>query len=361
MMRPAAPARIVAASLIAVALAACSSAPLVPWSTDTPPIVLVPVAQAGVQDQRARFREIFCAVLEARPELPDHRPCEDALTRMGGEGAAGGVPVQLGPSHRGLVAEAVPGFGYDCFESWLDSQSTVATHLRPFGYDLSLVRIEGLSSSARNARLIRDALMARPAEAGPPRIVLIGYSKGTPDILEALENHPEIRSRVAAFVSIAGTVGGSPLAIDAERETAEWLTHVPGATCSVGDRGAVASLRPDVRRAWLAAHPLPTGLRYYSLVTMPKPERISSILKRSYSKLSQVDARNDSQALIYDQVLPAGSLLGYLNADHWAAAVPIGRTHSTVASLFVTENAYPREALIEAVLRFVEEDLDKPR
>jgi hypothetical protein len=37
--------------------------------------------------------------------------------------------------------------------------------------------------------------------------------------------------------------------------------------------------------------------------------------------------------------------------------VPINRTHTTIASMFVTQNAYPREALLEAVLRFVEEDL----
>ena len=37
--------------------------------------------------------------------------------------------------------------------------------------------------------------------------------------------------------------------------------------------------------------------------------------------------------------------------------MPIARSHDTIASLFVTQNAYPREALIEAVLRFVEEDL----
>jgi len=37
--------------------------------------------------------------------------------------------------------------------------------------------------------------------------------------------------------------------------------------------------------------------------------------------------------------------------------VPINRTHDTIASLFVTQNAYPREALLEALLRFVEEDL----
>ena len=352
--------RLAAAWLATAALTGCASAPLVPWSSETPPIVLVPTSQAHVPDQRGRFREIFCAVLEARKtELPDYRPCDDALTRVAGEAAATGAPVPLEASRRHLVAAAVPGFGYDCFEAWLDSQGTVATHLRPYGYDLSLIRIEGLSSSARNARLVRDALMAQPAEPGPPRIVLIGYSKGTPDILEALVTYPEIRSRVAAFVSIAGTVGGSPLANDAEQDTAEWLTHVPGATCSVGDRGAVASLRPDVRRAWLAANPLPTDIRYYSVVTLPKPERISSILKRSYAKLSQVDARNDSQAIFYDQVIPGSALLAYLNADHWAAAVPIGRTHTTIASLFVTENAYPREALIESVLRFVEEDLDK--
>ena len=49
--------------------------------------------------------------------------------------------------------------------------------------------------------------------------------------------------------------------------------------------------------------------------------------------------------------------MGYVNADHWALAVPIARTHDTIGSLFVTQNAYPREALAESLLRFVEEDL----
>ena len=44
---------------------------------------------------------------------------------------------------------------------------------------------------------------------------------------------------------------------------------------------------------------------------------------------------------------------------NWAIAVPIARSHGTIGSLFVTENAYPREALVEALLRFVEEDLAK--
>jgi hypothetical protein len=61
--------------------------------------------------------------------------------------------------------------------------------------------------------------------------------------------------------------------------------------------------------------------------------------------------------IFYDEIVPGSTLLGYVNADHWAVALPIARSHDTIASLFVTENAYPREALLEAVLRFVEEDL----
>jgi hypothetical protein len=33
----------------------------------------------------------------------------------------------------------------------------------------------------------------------------------------------------------------------------------------------------------------------YSLVTFPRPERISSILTRSYDKLARIDGRNDSR------------------------------------------------------------------
>ena len=117
------------------------------------------------------------------------------------------------------------------------------------------------------------------------------------------------------------------------------------------------SLRPATRMEWLANNPLPREVPYYSLVTFPQPDRISSVLTKSYKKLALIDGRNDSQVIFYDQLIPGSTLVGYVNADHWAIAVPIARSHSTIASMFVTKNAYPREALVEAVLRFVEEDL----
>ena len=67
-----------------------------------------------------------------------------------------------------------------------------------------------------------------PSDAGAPRLVLVGYSKGISDILDAVVAYPEIRSRVAAVVSVAGAVGGSPLANDAEQYQADLLRYFPG-------------------------------------------------------------------------------------------------------------------------------------
>jgi hypothetical protein len=349
--------RVLITAGVSLLVAACAGDPLVPYSTDTPPLVLTPAVRAGVVDNRARFREIYCAVLEARPELPDHRRCEDALTQVGTEPAETGKPVNLGASNRRLVAAVVLGLGFDCIEEWLEPAGSVAKHVRQYGYDQVLIKVDPLSGIAQNARQIRDALLAMPIEPGPPRLVLIGYSKGAPDILDALVTYPEIRNRVAAVVSAAGAVGGSPLANDAKQSQAELLRHFPHAVCDLGDGTAVASLRPAERRAWLAANPLPTNLPYYSLVTFPQPDHISSLLNSSYRKLAQIDARNDGQLIFYDQVIPGSHLMGYVNADHWALAVPIARSHARIGARFVNQNAYPREALLEAMLRFIEEDL----
>ena len=52
--------------LLAAGLGACSSKPMVPYTTDATPQVMLPASRAGIDDQRGRFREIVCAVLEAR-------------------------------------------------------------------------------------------------------------------------------------------------------------------------------------------------------------------------------------------------------------------------------------------------------
>ncbi len=343
--------------LATVSLAACSSKPLLPYTTETPPLVLTPASYAGVEDGRARFREIFCAVLELRAEeLPDYRPCEDALTRLGAEQPGAGTPVDTGPSRTGLMVGMVPGVAWECIEGWVDYDDNMSAFIDKMGFKGFKIRVDGLSGTQTNARQIRDAILALPPEDKDRPLVLLGYSKGAVDILQAIVSYPGIRERVVAVISAAGAIGGSPLAIAADQKDLGIMKYIPKSECTVGDGGAIDSLRPGTRQAWLAQNPLPQNLKYYSLVTLPEPDRISSVLSIPSRQLAQIDSRNDGQLLFYDQVIPTSTLLAYLNADHWALAVPIARSHIFIGSTLVDENDYPREALLEAILRYVEED-----
>ncbi len=279
---------------------------------------------------------------------------------MPDEGPPTQKPVDLGPSPSPFRVFVVPGVGWACFGKFIDLKGTTAEHLARFGHELGMLQVEALSGTAKNARMIRDAIMAMPVGDGHKRIVLIGYSKGAPDILEAVTAYPELQGRVAAVVSAAGAVGGTPLVHDASQDDLELLQHFPGAECDRGDGGALESLKPSVRQKWLASNPLPPAIRFYSLVTYPEPKQISSMLRSSYDTLSKVDPRNDSQMIYYDQLIPGSTLLGYINADHWAIGVPIARSHPTIAGLLVDKNAFPREVLLEAVMRYIEEDLRTP-
>jgi hypothetical protein len=189
------------------------------------------------------------------------------------------------------------------------------------------------------------------------RLVLVGYSKGTPDILEGLATYPELAQRVAAVVSVAGSVNGSPLADNAPESMLTLLEYLPGSECDAGDGGALGSLKPSMRRDFARTHELPEMVRYYSLASFAQREQISFGLRGGYDDLAKIDPRNDSQLLFYDQIIAGGALLGFINADHWAVALPISRERPGLAATLVNRNEFPREILLEAIVRHVEEQL----
>ena len=353
-------ARRVLACFSLLMLGACSSQPQVPFSYTLEPLSFEPGNTYNVTDGRARFREIFCAANEDHGEsLPDYTPCEDALVRFDDELPPTGAPVDLGPTSTQMVAKMVPGLAYSCIKAWLHHDNSAPNHVATLGYETGFIQVEGIASSETNADLIAEYVLSLGPEYDERPLVLVGYSKGLPDIFAFLVQYPELSHRVAAVVSYAGAVWGSPLADEADEKQLRWLTLIPGAECEKKDSKALETLSPANRTAWFAEHTLPQHIRYYSIIAFPDPDNISNGLQYSHKKLGALrDSRNDSQLVFYDQVIPGSTVLGFFNADHWAMSVPIARQHEVSQAIFADQNDFPREIALEAILRFIEEDLE---
>jgi len=344
----------VLALLSAVLILGGCSKPLLPYSLETPPLTLSPASLAGMEDGRGRFREIYCAVQKDHgAKLSYDRPCEEVILRLEGEPNPTSKPVSFGQAKLMIRFLIVPGLYNDCIEA-SKAFSFARAQVERYGYRTADVPVSGWSSSTHNAMMIRDAI--RAADLSPDeKVVLIGYSKGAPDILQALVEYPEIVGKVAAVVSIAGAVGGSPLTDSLDDPHRKMMGHNLFVKCPPGVGDPIVSLQRSTRQKWLSQNRLPGSVKYFSLAAFAGREDISTVLQASYDTLARIDPRNDSQLTFYDQLIPGCTLLGYVRADHWAVAIPFSQDKFQPA--LIDKNEFPREVLLEAVLRFVEEKL----
>ena len=354
------PVRVLLALLVLVlaGVTGCRSGPRVTWGAAAPPRI-----PADVVDGRGRFREILCTLRETREPVPDDRPCAEALVRFPDEPPATGAPVATdrSPTQRRVIV--VQGLFGQCLSPWVSAYEDGRAHLERLGYRPGLIDVSGTSSSEVNGQKVRDVVMELGGASAEEQVILVGYSKGAVDVLEALIAFPELASRVAAFVSVAGPILGSPLAdrMPPWRRTAVEALASP--ICG-GGRGAITSITREERRSVMARQALPGSVPYFSVIGMVDDQDVSRALLPSYRDLALVDPRNDGQVVPEDAVIPRGVLLGYARADHWAIALPFSRTRGPLgwlAHAVADRNAYPRELLLEAIVRAVEERLTGSR
>lgn len=343
--------------LVAFLVGGCLGRPLIPFSLDTPPLILTPATLANVSDARGRFREIYCAIrADHGQHLPEDMPCEEAVLRLSNEPPARGLPVNLGPPTKPLRVVVVPGLFEECLREHAQTFSDGLIHLKSHGYRTDYIPVGGRSGTAHNAGQIRDFLRGLPPGE---RVLLVAHSKGAADSLEALAAYPDIISRVAALATVAGVIAGSPLADGYAGLYQTLLQDLDIEACPAGDGQGVESIRRTTRLAALGGKSLPPGIKYFSLAGIPGRKKLSRGLRPFYRQLARVDPRNDGQMTFFDAVIPGGTLLGFVRADHWALAVPFSRnTHKLpFLATFTEHNAFPREVLLEAIVRTVEEDL----
>jgi hypothetical protein len=182
------------------------------------------------------------------------------------------------------------------------------------------------------------ALMADEATA---------YSKGAPDALTMLAEHPEVAGRVKAVVSWAGAAGGSYLAdtaapMLADLEVDDFLTgtggkvlrrFVPAKSLSRITRradefdvaGAIGDLRTGVRRQFLEDHLAlldDLGVPFLSVAGAVHVREVPYFQALAVLQLARHERLNDMQVTQSHTRVPvaASAHLGTLRAQHWDMA-----------------------------------------
>jgi hypothetical protein len=352
----------VAWAALAVAGCATTSGPVEPSPNPllaTPIVPELPPGGPPVADGRARFRQVFCAELQAHPQAAAGRPCEDWLWRLPDESdRPAGADLAVRPPVPTADIVLVPGAFGECYgeEAWPFADG--AKQLVDRGYYVHRLMVGGRSGTEANAKQIAAALASLEFTPGR-KVVMIGFSKGSNDILRFLVDFPDLAERIDAVVSVGSPVLGTPAADLAAGTYDTLLKKLPLDACPPGDGQVIESLRPATRAAWMAAHTLPSAIRYYSLAGFAGRDRIANMLVPSWKYLGEFDKRNDGQVIASMAVIPGATLLGYVNADHWGLAMHNERRHPHLVKR-VDAVPFPTDALLSALVEFVELELNTP-
>ena len=348
-----APARRLCFALVAACvapLAACNAAPRPNTAVELPPGLPDAIEAVDARDASREFAELFCSVLEHVDDVADFwGPCERYIF------GRGDIDTELDDIDTGYRVLIVPGILAQCASDQIKAFERSSRHLRQqHGMTVEYFDVPAVGSSAENGRRIAEHLEASMA-GDPRRWIVVGHSKGAPDTLEGLVNDPDARAAVAALITVAGTIGGSPAADRFGDVVTRIITRFD-TPCDAADAGGFDSLSTEHREHFIAETDWPV-VPTYAIVGIADEENTSKVNQITWDLLSELSPYQDGQVLAEDGIAPRATFLAAAYADHWAIAMPFDFLNNDWINEFIDKNRYPREALLEAALRFVIRDL----
>lgn len=325
---------------------------MVACAAGTPPItyVVMPTALTPVDADRNKtkdFARVFCSSLPHFKDKDGHPWGECATYLDMFEPPQPEAP--LATEFRYLL---ISGFGGDCFKD-VRAFSTSIAHLKDaHQLDVEYFAVTPDGSSEENGKSIARHIEESLTRDRNRRYILIGYDKGAADLQEALRTLEDPKAKVAALVSVAGIVGGLWLP-DLTRALMEPSRPWVAPSCPGNMQDGVHSIVREVRQAFLRENPpLVPG---YSIVAASASGETSEALRPGWKRLSVYAKEQDGQVVAWEAVLPGAKYLGMARADHWAIAMPFEESMQPPKA--IDRNHYPRDALLEAIVRFVSADV----
>ncbi len=291
----------------------------------------------------SEFGDVFCSVLaQVNPDGGEWGGCGDWL-RGGGK-----TDSKLDWPSRDYRLLVIPGILNTCLAdtpAWDEGRKHLTSK---YGITAEILSVPN-DSAEDNAKLIGQYLREKMAGSDKRKYIVIGYSKGTPDVQETLARDEEARKAVAAFVAVAGASGGSPIADSLPMRIGKYMEYSKKASCKGDLAAGMNSLKREARQRFLSSYPHPF-VPTYSLPAVASQENVPMQNKATVMLLNTFDKEHDGQVLKPDATVPESKLLGVAVSDHLAIALNFEKGKGTRV-------AYPRSALLEAVLRTVLADL----
>jgi hypothetical protein len=217
---------------------------------------------------------------------------------------------------------------------------------------------------------------------GPPPkdVVLMGYSKGAPDILSLLVNHPELKDRVRCVFTWAGAVGGSYMADslyelfkDLPTEAVierlhDFLALVSAGSVQKGSlrrldeydiKDALRELSTHTRSAFNKQHKEmldAMNIPFFTITAATTLLEVPTFQMADYLNLSKYDGNNDMQ-LTQNQAkldLPMATHIAMLHGHHWDISYPPYPRAVRMTSPNL-DHPFPRKAAAVAIFKFAAE------
>lgn len=246
--------------------------------------------------------------------------------------------------------------------------------------DLENVIERGIGVSPIDSSFITAADSPLP----PKDVVLIGYSKGMPDILTLLVQRPDLVPRIKAIVSWAGASGGSYLAngIYEKIKDVPQFDTVKALAGDVGKmmlrlapviqinnvnrrldeydiKGGIQSLTTEYRQQFNAAHqqqildyniPMFNFTGSTHLMEVPYYQRKGTLELLAYDKFNDMQLTQE-QAQVPD---PKAPRLAMFHANHWDLSYDTFPWYTTLGSSKL-KDPFAREAAMTAIVVFLAE------
>lgn len=214
----------------------------------------------------------------------------------------------------------------------------------------------------------------------PGDVMILAYSKGAPDTLTTLIEHPELKNRVRCIFTWAGAIGGSQVADDIASkfkssvlgthavDLSLKLKHFAHSFMSAEEEarhrvdefdtvGAVRDLTTDVRQAFLKEHSatldaLDIPMFTFRGVTMLNEVPLSQ--RSGCRLLSTFEAQHDMQVAGSCSKLPfpMATELAVLHGHHWDLAYPAFRERRWLNN---TYHPFPKTAALTAMVQLASE------